>query len=77
MNNAKWTWAAIGYMTGWAYVLALIVYNVGGLITGQVAFGFGTVVGFVALGCLIYLLFRKGYVGEESSKNLNAVSANA
>ena len=77
MNNAKWTWAAIGYMTGWAYVLALIVYNIGGLITGQVAFGFGTVVGFVALGCLIYLLFRKGYVGEESSKNLNAVSANA
>ena len=77
MNNAKWTWAAIGYMTGWAYVLALIVYNIGGLITGQVAFGFGTVVGFVALGCLLYLLFRKGYVGEESSKNLNAVSANA
>ncbi|MBQ6408270.1 MAG: ferrous iron transport protein B [Butyrivibrio sp.] len=77
MNNAKWTWAAIGYMTGWAYVLALIVYNIGGLIAGQVSFGFGTVLTFVALGCLLYLLFRKGYVGEESSKNLNAVSANA
>ena len=77
MNNAKWTWAAIGYMTGWAYVLALIVYNIGGLIAGQVSFGFGTVLAFVALGCLLYLLFRKGYVGEESSKNLNAVSANA
>ena len=77
MNNAKWTWAAIGYMTGWAYVLALIVYNVGGLIVGEVAFGIGTIVGFIALGALLYLIFRKGYVAGEEDKNLNAVSAHA
>lgn len=34
MNSAKWTWAAIGYMCLWAYVLALIVYQIGGLIAG-------------------------------------------
>ena len=77
MNNAKWTWAAIGYMTGWAYVLALIVYNVGGLIVGEVTFGIGTIVGFIALGALLYLIFRKGYVAGEEDKNLNAVSAHA
>ncbi len=77
MNNAKWTWAAIGYMTGWAYVLSLITYNVVGFFIGQVAFGFGTIVGFAAVGALLYLIFRKGYVGAESDRNLNAVSANA
>ncbi len=75
MNNAKWTWAAIGYMTAWAYVLALITYQVVGLILGQVAFGFGTIVGFLLLAGLIYLLVRKGYVPEEGARNLTSVQA--
>ncbi|SHN54107.1 ferrous iron transport protein B [Butyrivibrio hungatei DSM 14810] len=77
MNNAKWTWAAIGYMTVWAYVLALIVYNLGGLILGEVAFGFGTIVAVILLGTLIYLLFRKGYVASENEGREMAVKANA
>ena len=44
MNNAKWTWAAIGYMCGFAYVASLIVYQLGGLFTGAVTFGVWTVV---------------------------------
>ena len=36
MNNAKWTWAAIGYMCGFAYVISLIVYQIGGLIAGEI-----------------------------------------
>ena len=77
MNNAKWTWAAIGYMTGWAYVLALIVYNIGGLILGQVSFGLGTIVGIVLLGCLLYLLFRKGYQAAEGEGKEMAVKMTA
>ena len=77
MNNAKWTWAAIGYMTVWAYVLALIVYNLGGLILGEVAFGFGTIVAVILLGTLLYLLFRKGYVASENEGREMAVKANA
>ena len=77
MNNAKWTWAAIGYMTVWAYVLALIVYNLGGLILGEVAFGFGTIVAVILLGTLIYLIFRKGYVASENEGREMAVKANA
>ncbi|MBO5287109.1 MAG: ferrous iron transport protein B [Clostridia bacterium] len=57
MNNWKWTLASIGYMTGFAYVISLIVYQIGMLFTG--VFTFGTVVAFVALGVLLYLLFRK------------------
>ena len=77
MNNAKWTWAAIGYMTGWAYVLALIVYNIGGLILGQVSFGIGTIAGIVLLAGLLYLIFRKGYQAAEGEGKEMAVKMTA
>ena len=57
MNNTKWTLAAIGYMCLWAYVLALIVYQLGSLFTGG-GFGVGTVAGLAALAAVLYLLFR-------------------
>ncbi len=74
MNNAKWTFAAIGYMCLWAYVLSLIVYQIGGLILGEVAFGVGTVVALACVVGILYLLFRKGYKGEEIHK-LSSVDA--
>ncbi|MCR5156226.1 MAG: ferrous iron transport protein B [Butyrivibrio sp.] len=77
MNNAKWTWAAIGYMTGWAYVLALIVYNIGGIIVGEVSFGIGTIVGVILLGGLLYLIFRKGYQAAEGEGKEMAVKMTA
>ncbi len=58
MNNPKWTLAAIGYMCGFAYVMALIVYQIGGFITGAVAFNLWTVVAVVLLAGLLYLVLR-------------------
>ena len=58
MNNPKWTMAAIGYMCGFAYVVALIVYQIGGLITGAVAFNLWTVVAIALLAGLLYLVLR-------------------
>ena len=58
MNNARWTAAAIGYMCGFAYAAALIVYQLGGLITGQVNFGAGTAAALVVLALLLFLIFR-------------------
>ena len=59
MNNGKWTMIAIGYECGLAYLLALIIYQLGSCIqTGH--FGIGTVFGFAALAFLLYALFRKG-----------------
>ena len=59
MNNWKWTLGAIGYMCGFAYVVALMVYQLGGLILGEVSFGAGTVAALVLLAGLIYLLLRR------------------
>ena len=75
MNNRKWTWAAIGYMTIWAYALALITYQLGGVFSGEVAFGVGTVCAILVLAAIIYLLVRKGYVPDESKKSLTSVEA--
>ena len=73
MNSPKWTLGAIGYMCGFAYVISLMVYQFGGLITGQVSFGAGTVAAVLCLAALIYLLFRKGYQGDDV--RLRAVDA--
>ncbi|WP_333859033.1 ferrous iron transport protein B [Clostridium sp.] len=58
MASAKWTWATIGYQTGFAYVIALIVYQLGTLFTGG-SFGIGTIVAIALVCVFIYLLFRK------------------
>ena len=63
MNNAKWTWAAIGYQCGFAYVIALMVYNIGLLFQGT--FSFWTVVAIALLACMIYLLVRKNPYDDE------------
>ena len=75
MNNPKWTAGAIAYMCGFAYVVSMIVYQVGGLITGEVSFGVLPAVALVLLAGMIYLLVRRGYQGETELRHLTAVSA--
>lgn len=58
MKSGKWTAFALSYQTIFAYVLALIVFQVGGFISGG-SFGVGTAVGFALIAGIIYLLFRK------------------
>ena len=65
MGSARWTWGTIGYMCGFAYVIAMIVYQLVGLVTGEAAFGVFTIVAVVALIVLLYLIFRKGYKAPE------------
>ena len=58
MNNGKWTAIAIGYMCLFAYCASLVVYQIGGLITGEVGFNFFTIVAIAIIAFTIYLLFR-------------------
>ncbi len=76
MNNAKWTWAAIGYMCGFAYVVSMIVYQLGGLFSGEAPFSVFTVIALAALAGLLYLLLRKARQ-EGTVRGLSSVSAAA
>ncbi len=66
MNNPKWTAAAIGYMCLFAYVCSLIVYQLGGLVTGEASFGPWTVVAVALLALILWLLVRPGYQPKEA-----------
>ena len=65
MNNAKWTWFAIGYQCGFAYLISLIVYQFGCLFTGDGANHIiGIIAAVVAFAGLCYFLFRKNKYNE-------------
>jgi len=57
MNSAKWTWFAIGYQCGFAYLIALMINQFGGLFTGDANI-FGVIVAAAILVFGIYMLFR-------------------
>lgn len=61
MGNAKWTAASIAYMCAFAYVISMIVYQIGGLFTGEASFGIFTILAIIVLAALLFLIFRKGY----------------
>lgn len=67
MNNTKWFWIAVGYQCGFAYVVSLIIYQLGSLFAGTGSI-LGSIAGFAALAALIYLLVRKNpYEGKEQN----------
>ena len=57
LQSRTWFWFAIIFQNVFAYVLSLIVYQLGTLIAGG-AFGFWTVVALVLLAVMLYMLFR-------------------
>ena len=57
MNSAKWTWFAIGYQCGFAYVVSLIIYQVGSLFTGNVNV-IGLIFAILFIALLIFQLVR-------------------
>ena len=76
MASAKWTWFAIGYMTVFAYAVALMIYQFGTLLAGG-GFGIGTVFALVVLAAILFQLFRPmpKYGEKESSVPAGAVEA--
>ena len=57
MNNAKWTWFAIGYQCGFAYIVALMINQFGGLFTGNVNV-LGLIAAVLCLGFIVYMLVK-------------------
>ena len=65
MMSAKWTWATIGYLCGFAWCVGLMIYQLGGLVAGEVSFGVWTVVALAVLAGLLFLLLRPAPRGAQ------------
>jgi len=66
MNSSRWTWAAIGYMTAFAYTIALIVQQLGSAFAGG-GITIGTATAIVLLAALLYLVGRKNRYGTRTA----------
>ena len=67
MNNAKWTWFAIGYQCVFAYAISLVVYQLGMLFGGNGNL-LGSISAFITIATIAYMLFRP----HRESETLNA-----
>ncbi len=61
MNDMRWTVGTIAYMCGFAYVIALIIYQLAGLVTGEAVFSLFTILAAALLALLVWLVCRKPY----------------
>ncbi len=68
MRDMKWTVATIVYMCAFAYAISMIVYQLGGLITGEAVFSIFTVIAVAVLVGLIYLVVRKNKYADTHVK---------
>ena len=74
MNSRKWFWFAILFQNIFSYVVCLCFYQIGSFVTGG-AFGFGTVVGFVVLIVMLFLLFRPDPYKDQKVYSKRSVQA--
>ena len=74
MNDRKWFWFAILFQNIFAYIVCLCFYQIGSFVTGG-AFGVGTVVGFVVLIAMLFLLFRPDPYKDQKVYSKRSVQA--
>ncbi|MBR4362201.1 MAG: ferrous iron transporter B [Ruminococcus sp.] len=74
MNNAKWTVFAIAYQCGFAYAIALMITQIGGIFTGEANI-IGIIAAVAVLAFMCYMLFIKKY--REASKLTGKVKVKA
>ena len=74
MNDKKWFWFAILFQNVFAYIVCLCFYQIGSFVTGG-AFGVGTVVGFVVLIAMLFLLFRPDPYKDQKVYSKRSVQA--
>lgn len=75
MNSAKWTWFALGYQCIFAYVVALIIYQIGSVITGEGLNIIGLIVAVILIVVLLYFFFRPNKF-DNTNNSVSSVKAN-
>ena len=71
MNSPKWTWFAIGYECGFAYVAAFVVYQLGSLFTGGGSIP-GAVLALAVTACFVWLLLRPYKEAAKPARNVKS-----
>ncbi len=74
MQSRKWFWFAILFQNIFAYVVCLIVYQIGSLLTGG-AFGLGSIVAIILLAALLFMLFRPDPYKDQKVYSKRSVNA--
>jgi ferrous iron transport protein B len=74
MNNAKWTWYAIGYLCVFAYSVSIIVYQLGMFFRGN-GFTLGTAAALMVLAFMVYMILRRNKYETSVLNNLKGVNA--
>ena len=72
MNSPKWTWFAIGYQCLFAYVVSLIIYQIGSAFTGNLSV-VGIAVALAALAGLLYMIFKPYRESSKLTKSVKAI----
>ena len=75
LHDRKWFWFAIIYQNVFAYVVALMFYQFGLIITGAGSFGLGTVVAIIDFVIILFLLFRKDPYKDQRTYSKRSVEA--
>ncbi len=77
MMSAKWTWATIGYLCGFAWCVGLMIYQLGGLALGEVDFSLWTVVALAVLAGMLFLLLRPAPRPKQNKAAAGTAAQNA
>lgn len=79
MGSARWFWTAVGYECGFAYCVALCIFQIAGLVTGEVALNPFSLVAFALIGLFAYLMLRskKDYGGQLPVSSVDSATAKA
>ena len=75
MQSRKWFWFAILYQNVFAYCVAFMIYQLGGVATGVLSFGVGTVIAIIILLFMLYMLFRPDPYKDQKMITKSAVEA--
>ena len=73
MNNAKWTWFAIGYQCVFAYAISLVIYQLGMLFTGRGSVP-GSIAAIAVVAVIVWMLLRRA-PQHDGRASMSAVSA--
>ncbi len=77
MNDKRWFWGTIGYMTAFAYATSLMIYQIGSWFTADKSSAFFSVIAVLLLAFAVYMLVRKNKYAPSTKKTSGGAESEA